>query len=58
MTVLGDIAAALAAGRVRVIDLTHTLDQDFPVIVLPPEFGQCARFRMEEVAAYDARGPA
>jgi kynurenine formamidase len=28
------------------------------VIVLPPEFGQCARFRMEEVSAYDGRGPA
>ncbi len=48
------------AGRrpVEVVDLTHTLDPDFPVIVLPPEFGQCARFRMEEVSAYDGRGPA
>lgn len=52
------LAAALASGEVRVIDLTHTLDPDFPVIVLPPEFGQCARFRMEEISAYDGRGPA
>lgn len=55
---LTDLAAKLASGAVRVIDLTHTLDPDFPVIILPPEFGQCARFRMEEVSAYDHRGPA
>ncbi|RMF36594.1 MAG: cyclase family protein [Alphaproteobacteria bacterium] len=58
MSLLAELAAALAAGHIRVIDLTHTLDPDFPVIVLPPEFGQCARFRMEEISAYDARGPA
>lgn len=55
---LGGLAAALAGGAIRVVDLTHTLDPDFPVIVLPPEFGQCARFRMEEISAYDHRGPA
>ena len=54
---LNNLAAALATGDVRVVDLTHTLDPDFPVIILPPEFGQCARFRMEEVSAYDHRGP-
>lgn len=58
MTSLADFAADLASGAVRVVDLTHRLDPDFPVIVLPPEFGQCARFRMEEVSAYDHRGPA
>jgi kynurenine formamidase len=56
--ILSDLTQALASGRVRVVDLTHTLDPDFPVIVLPVEFGQCARFRMEEVSAYDHRGPA
>ena len=55
---LADFATAIADGSVRVIDLTHTLDPDFPVIILPPEFGQCARFRMEEISAYDHRGPA
>ena len=44
-----EMAQALASGAVRVVDLTHRLDPDFPVIVLPPEFGQCARYRMEEV---------
>ena len=54
---LTHLATEIATGAVRVIDLTHTLDPDFPVIILPPEFGQCARFRMEEISAYDHRGP-
>ncbi|KPP88391.1 MAG: putative metal-dependent hydrolase [Rhodobacteraceae bacterium HLUCCO07] len=58
MSVLDSLTAAMAGGAVEVVDLTHRLDPDFPVIVLPPEFGQCARFRMEEVSAYDHRGPA
>ncbi len=57
-SLLADLASAMASGTIETIDLTHTLDPDFPVIVLPPEFGQCARFRMEEVSAYDHRGPA
>lgn len=58
MSALAQLAAGLAAGTIEVVDLTHTLDPDFPVIILPPEFGQCARFRMEEISAYDHRGPA
>ena len=57
-TLLSDLACALADQSVKIIDLTHTLDPDFPVIILPPEFNQCARFRMEEISAYDHRGPA
>ncbi len=56
--ILAELAAKMASGDVKVVDLTHTLDPDFPVIILPPEFGQCARFRMEEISAYDHRGPA
>ncbi|UES59563.1 cyclase family protein (plasmid) [Roseibium aggregatum] len=58
MSGLNQLVSGLATGAVRIVDLTHTLDPDFPVIVLPPEFGQCARFRMEEISAYDHRGPA
>lgn len=57
MTSLASLAADLLAGRVRVIDLTQTLSPDFPTIVLPPEFGQCAPFRMETISRYDERGP-
>lgn len=56
--ILAQMAQSLLTGDTQVVDLTHTLDPDFPVIILPPEFGQCARFRMEEVSAYDHRGPA
>ena len=51
------LAGALSQGRIRVIDLTHTLTAEFPHIALPPEFGQCLPFRMEEVSRYDERGP-
>ena len=58
MTVLDTLAADIATGAVRIVDLTHALTPDFPVMILPPEFGQCQPFRMEEVSRYDARGPA
>lgn len=58
MTALASLTTELLSGGVRVVDLTHTLDPDFPVLVLPPEFGQCQPFRVEEVSRYDERGPA
>src|SRR6516225_6666634 len=51
-------ANAVATGTIRVIDLTQTLSPEFPTIVLPPEFGQCAPFRLEQISRYDAKGPA
>ena len=51
-------ARRVAQGSIRVVDLTATLTQEFPTIVLPPEYGQCAPFRIEEVSRYDERGPA
>ena len=54
---LAALAAALANGGIRVIDLTQTLKPVFPQIVLPPEMGQCWPFRIEEVSRYDERGP-
>lgn len=56
MASLVDIASDIAAGRVRVVDLTHTLAPDFPTIVLPPQMGQCAPFHMETISRYDERG--
>ena len=54
---LTQLAAALATGDIRVIDLTQTLTPEFPQIALPPEMGQCWPFRIEEVSRYDERGP-
>jgi len=58
MSSLSDLAADLVAGKIKVIDLTQTLSAEFPTIALPPEFGQCAPFRLEEISRYDAKGPA
>jgi len=58
MSTLAAFAADLLAGRIKVIDLTQTLSPEFPTIVLPPQFGQCAPFKLEEVSRYDDRGPA
>ena len=57
-TTLARLARELATGTIDVIDLTQTLAPEFPPIVLPPELGQAAPFRMEETSHYDERGPA
>ncbi|MDR3421782.1 MAG: cyclase family protein [Xanthobacteraceae bacterium] len=53
----GGFGGLVAAGNVRLVDLTQTLSPDFPAIVLPPEMGQCRPFRSEEISRYDDRGP-
>ena len=55
---LMQFAGAVASGAVRVVDLTFTLSPEFPVIVLPPEFGQAAPVRIQQISRYDASGPA
>ncbi len=56
--VLESFASMVAGGTIRTIDLTQTLSEDTPVLVLPPEFGQCAPFSREEISRYDERGVA
>jgi kynurenine formamidase len=56
-SVLMALAQAMQQRRIEVVDLTQTLTPEFPQISLPPEYGQCWPFRLEEVAQYDARGP-
>jgi kynurenine formamidase len=58
MSSLTAFAADLATGKLKIVDLTQTLSPDFPTIVLPPQFGQCAPFRMEVISRYDDAGPA
>ena len=57
-SILAQMASGLATGSLRCVDLTNTLSPDFPVIVLPAEFGQCAPFRVETLSRYDDNGPA
>ena len=55
---LESFALMVASDAIRTIDLTQTLSEDTPVLVLPPEFGQCAPFSREEISRYDERGVA
>ena len=54
---LAALVQGLLTRRIEIVDLTQTLTPEFPQIVLPPEFGQCWPFRIEEVSRYDERGP-
>ena len=47
--VLSDLAAALAAGAVRVVDLTMPLGPETPVMPLPPPFPNSPMFEMTEI---------
>jgi kynurenine formamidase len=58
MTILSDLTTALSSGAVKVVDLTAPLSSSTPLLELPPEFGQTARFELEEISKYDDRGPA
>ena len=55
---LAGLLAGICGGGIRVVDLTMTLDQRTPTIVLPPELGQSWPFRLETISRYDRRGPA
>jgi kynurenine formamidase len=55
---LNQFNQAIRSGSIRTIDLTQTLSEDTPVLELPPEFGQCAPFKIEEISRYDERGVA
>jgi kynurenine formamidase len=58
MSILESFVHALTGGGVEVVDLTAPLSAETPVIQLPPEFAQTARFELEELSRYDDRGPA
>lgn len=55
---LDSLAAAVAGGTIRTVDLTQTLSEDTPLLVLPEPFGQTAAFSREEISRYDERGVA
>lgn len=41
----------------KTIDLTHSLNESFPGLALPPEMGQVANFKKEQISRYDEKGP-
>ena len=46
MSVLSDFTAALAEGRVEVVDLTAPLSDQTPILQLPPPFANTQGFRV------------
>ena len=58
MSVLTSLVAELAAGTVRVVDLTQPLGPDTPVIGLPPIFGASPPVTIEVISRFDDKGPA
>jgi kynurenine formamidase len=58
MTLLTDLAAALASGDVRVVDLTQPLSERTPVLQLPEPFANTPGLSRREISRYDDRGPA
>ena len=58
MTVLSALVAGLASGSIDVVDLTAPLSSDTPLLQLPEQFGQTARFELELISRYDDAGPA
>jgi kynurenine formamidase len=58
MSSLNALAADLAAGRVKVIDLTQPLGPATPVIGLPPIFAASPGVSIDVISRYDDKGPA
>ena len=54
---LADLVAGLAAGRVRVVDLTQPLSESTPVIRLPEPYTNSPGLSRRELARYDDRNP-
>jgi kynurenine formamidase len=57
MSVLADLTAALAGGRVEVVDLTAPLSERTPILQLPPPFANTQGFALQEISRFDERGP-
>ncbi|CAN5820395.1 cyclase family protein [soil metagenome] len=58
MSVLSDLALALADGSVQVVDLTQPLSETTPILLLPEPFANTPTFELHEISRYDDRGPA
>ncbi|WP_108663244.1 cyclase family protein [Acuticoccus kandeliae] len=58
MSALSQLAAGLASGGVRVVDLSAPLGPDTPLLKLPPEFAvDTPKIEIHKISEYDANGP-
>jgi kynurenine formamidase len=58
MSLLAQLAVAVAEGTVEVVDLTAPLSESTPILQLPEPFGNTVNFSLREISHYDERGPA
>jgi kynurenine formamidase len=58
VTVLSLLVEELKQGRIKVVDLTQTLEPDTPVIDLPPMFAPSPGLTLDVISKYDEKGPA
>ncbi|WP_370367079.1 cyclase family protein [Catenulispora sp. GP43] len=58
MTLLAQLAEAVAAGTIEVVDLTAPLSHETPILHLPEPFTNTVEFSLREISHYDERGPA
>ncbi len=56
--VLAKLLEQLAAGGLRVVDLTQPLSPQTPLLPLPAQFNNTPAFKIWELSRYDERGPA
>ena len=55
---LSQLISELAAGRLRVVDLTQPLSAETPLLPLPAQWNNTPPFTLKELSRYDERGPA
>src|SRR5882762_5228587 len=58
MTLLAQLAEAVAAGTIEVVDLAAPLSHETPILQLPEPFNNTVEFSLREISHYDERGPA
>jgi len=58
MSSLAALVSDLAAGRIKVVDLTQPLGPETPVIGLPPIFAASPGVSIDTISRYDEKGPA
>jgi kynurenine formamidase len=56
--ILSQLISELAAGRLRIVDLTQPLSAATPLLPLPPQWNNTPPFSLKELSRYDDRGPA
>src|SRR5580698_8182624 len=56
--ILSQLISELAAGRLRVVDLTQPLSAETPLLPLPAQWNNTPPFNLKELSRYDERGPA